>query len=88
MTDKATTVTYQPRPPFPRIRVASARAGSAQASILHAVDGQDRLTTNLEVHDAVTPQTFAAYELTEGRLSATLPPLSWTVFEIEAAREQ
>jgi alpha-L-arabinofuranosidase len=52
------------------------------------VNGQDRHTTNLEVHDAVTPQTFAAYELADGRLSATLPPLSWSVFEIEAAREQ
>jgi alpha-L-arabinofuranosidase len=63
-------------------------SGIAQASTLHAVNGQDRHTTNLEVHDAVTPQTFAAYELADGRLSATLPPLSWTVFEIEAAREQ
>jgi hypothetical protein len=53
-----------------------------------AVDGQNRHTTSLEVHDAVTPQTFAAYELAYGRLSATLPPLSWTVVEIEAAREQ
>jgi alpha-N-arabinofuranosidase len=63
-------------------------SGIAQASTLHAVDGQDRHTTNLEVHDAVTPQTFAACELADGRLSATLPPLSWTVFQIEAAREQ
>ena len=63
-------------------------SGIAQASTLHAANGQDRHTTNLEVHDAVTPQTFAAYELADGRLSATLPPLSWTVFEIEAAREQ
>jgi alpha-L-arabinofuranosidase len=63
-------------------------SGIVQASTLHAVNGQDRHTTNLEVHDAVTPQTFAACELADGRLSATLPPLSWTVFQIEAAREQ
>jgi hypothetical protein len=41
-------------------------SGVAQASTLHAV-GQDRHTTNLEVHDAVTPQTFAANELARAR---------------------
>jgi alpha-L-arabinofuranosidase len=63
-------------------------SGIAQASTLQAVDGQNRHTTNLEVHDAVTPQAFRAYELADGRLNAMLPPLSWTVFEIEAAPEQ
>ena len=63
-------------------------SGIVHVSTLHAVVGQDRHTTNLEVHDAVTPQAFSAYELVDGGLSATLPPLSWTIFEIEAAREQ
>ena len=53
------------------------------ASTLHAREGQDRHTTNLEVHDAVTPQAFTDHVLDSGQLAANLPALSWTVFEFE-----
>ncbi len=59
----------------------------ASATTLHAGDGQQRHTTNLERHDAVTPTAFDAYTLADGTLTAQLPPLSWTVFEIEARRD-
>jgi alpha-N-arabinofuranosidase len=55
--------------------------------ILCAQPGQDRHTSNGPAHDAVIPRPFDAYTLSDGRLIATLPPLSWTVFDIEAARE-
>jgi alpha-L-arabinofuranosidase len=58
----------------------------AGATTLHARGSQNRHITNLERHDAVTPQVFDAYELIDGQLRATLPPLSWTVFELEASR--
>jgi hypothetical protein len=32
----------------------------------------------------VIPRPFDAYALSDGRLTATLPPLSWTVFDIDA----
>jgi hypothetical protein len=35
----------------------------------------------------VTPEPFDAYELVDGQLTANLPPLSWTVFEVEASRD-
>lgn len=53
------------------------------ASTLHARDGQDRHATNREHHQAVRPQPFGAYELADGRLTAQLPALSWTVVELE-----
>ncbi|HET9647007.1 MAG TPA: alpha-N-arabinofuranosidase [Microlunatus sp.] len=56
------------------------------ATTLHAGDGQDRHLTNRERHDAVVPAAFDAFTVVDGRLSAQLPPLSWTVFEIEATR--
>ncbi len=56
------------------------------ATTLHAGDGQDRHTTNLERHDAITPTAFDGYTLTDGTVTAQLPPLSWTVFEVEARR--
>jgi alpha-N-arabinofuranosidase len=52
------------------------------ATSLHARGSQDRHATNREQHDAVMPVQFDDYELVEGRLTATLPPLSWTVFEL------
>jgi alpha-N-arabinofuranosidase len=55
--------------------------------ILCAQPGQDRHTSNGPAHDAVIPRPFDAYTLSDGRLIATLPPLSWTVFDIEASRE-
>jgi len=57
------------------------------ATTMHARGSQDRHVTNREQHDAVTPQGFDAYELVDGQLTATLPPLSWTVFELEASRD-
>jgi alpha-L-arabinofuranosidase len=57
------------------------------ATTLHARDGQDRHVTNLERHEAVRPTKFDAHQVTDGTLNATLPPLSWTVFEIAAKRD-
>ena len=57
------------------------------SSTLHAQPGQDRHASNGVAHRAVLPQSFDAYALSDGRLTATLRPLSWTVFDIEAARE-
>jgi alpha-N-arabinofuranosidase len=57
------------------------------ATTLHANDSQDRHTTNLEVHDAVVPVPFNDHTVSDGRLTATLPALSWTVFEVDARRE-
>jgi alpha-L-arabinofuranosidase len=57
------------------------------SSILHAQPGQDRHASNGVSHHAVTPRPFDAYALSDGRLTAILPPLSWTVFDIETARE-
>ncbi len=58
----------------------------ASATTLHPRQGQDRSTTNLERHDAVAPAAFDAYTVTDGTLTAQLPPLSWTVFEVETRR--
>ncbi len=58
-----------------------------EATSLHARGSQDRHATNREQHDAVRPSGFDAYELVDGRLTATLPPLSWTVFEMAARRD-
>jgi alpha-N-arabinofuranosidase len=38
-----------------------------KATTLHAREGQHRNVTNLEVHDAVTPQDFSEYVLEDGR---------------------
>ena len=59
----------------------------AGATTLHARGSQDRHVTNLERHDAVTPQVFDACELIDEQLRATLPLLSWTVFELEVSRD-
>jgi alpha-N-arabinofuranosidase len=57
-----------------------------EATTLHAGPDQDRHITNLEAHDAVTPQPFDDYTLDGGKLTVNLPPLSWTVFSFEATR--
>ncbi len=57
-----------------------------EATTLHAGPDQDRHITNLEAHDAVTPQSFDDYTLDGGKLTVNLPPLSWTVFSFEATR--
>ncbi len=57
------------------------------ASTLHAHEGQERHATNLERHDAVTPVRFDDHAVRDGQLTATLPALSWTVFELDARRE-
>ena len=57
-----------------------------EATSLHARGDQDRHATNRERHDAVGPEPFDAYDLVDGQLTATLPPLSWTVFELAARR--
>ena len=57
------------------------------ATTLHATGSQDRHVTNRDQHDAVIPQGFDTYELVEGQLTATLPALSWTVFELEASQD-
>ncbi len=57
-----------------------------EATSLHARGDQDRHATNRERHDAVGPEPFDAYDLVDGQLTATLPPLSWTVFEMAARR--
>ncbi|GAA1849018.1 alpha-N-arabinofuranosidase [Microlunatus capsulatus] len=56
------------------------------ATTLHARGDQDRHTTNLEDHGAVAPVAFDDHAVDAGRLTATLPALSWTVFELDAAR--
>jgi alpha-N-arabinofuranosidase len=61
------------------------RATRVRAShTLHAQSGQDRHSSNGVSHDAVTPRSFDAHAFSDGRLTANLPPLSWTVFDIEA----
>jgi alpha-N-arabinofuranosidase len=57
-----------------------------EASTLHASGGQDRHTTNLQAHDAVTPRPFDDYVLDAGQLKVNLPALSWTVFAFDATR--
>lgn len=57
-----------------------------QASTLAARSDQDRHTTNLTNHDAVVPVRFDDHAVGDGLLTATLPALSWTVFEVEATR--
>jgi alpha-N-arabinofuranosidase len=57
-----------------------------EASTLHAGADQDRHTTNLTRHDAVTPQRFDDYLLDGGQLKVSLPALSWTTFSFAAAR--
>jgi alpha-L-arabinofuranosidase len=52
------------------------------ATSLHAHGQQDRHATNVAGPAAVRPQPFQAYALAEGVLRSTLPPLSWTVFEL------
>jgi len=56
------------------------------ASTLHAGEGQNRNTSNQTDHQAVVPVDFADHAVSEGRLQAILPPLSWTVFEFDARR--
>jgi alpha-N-arabinofuranosidase len=55
------------------------------ATSLHARGQQDRHATNLNGRAAVTPQPFNAYTLAQSILEANLPPLSWTVFELNVA---
>ena len=57
------------------------------STTLHARNDQDRHTTNLEQHDAVVPVRFDDHTVDNGQLTATLPALSWTVFEIDARRQ-
>ena len=57
------------------------------ATTLHAGTGQDRFTDNRTDHGAVVPARFDEHAVADGRLTAMLPALSWTVFEIEAGRE-
>ena len=57
------------------------------ATTLHVRDGQDRHASNTTVHDAVVPTRFDDHAVRDGRLTATLPALSWTVFELDARRE-
>jgi alpha-L-arabinofuranosidase len=54
------------------------------ATTLHARPGQDRHTSNGVSHDAVAPHPFDTYAVTGDGFVANVPPLSWTVFEIEA----
>jgi alpha-N-arabinofuranosidase len=64
------------------VRATSVRG----ASTLHAGEGQDRHTTNRDSHGAVTPRSFDDHALDAGQLKASLPPLSWTVFELDCQR--
>ena len=56
------------------------------ATTLHAGAGQDRHATNAVQHDAVVPVRFDDHTVRGGRLTATLPALSWTVFELHTSR--
>ena len=56
------------------------------ATTLHAGDGQDRNSTNRDNHGAVVPGVLKDARLDDATLTAQLPPLSWTVFEVEARR--
>jgi len=56
------------------------------ATTLHAGAGQDRHATNAVQHDAVVPVRFDDHTVRDGRLTATLPALSWTVFELHTSR--
>ncbi len=64
------------------LSVTSVRA----ATSLHAGAGQDRHTSNAVDHGAVVPVAFEDHLLDAGRLRATLPALSWTVFELDTPR--
>ena len=67
------------------IDLRGVRATRVRAShTLHAQSGQDRHSSNGVSHDAVTPRSFDAHAFSDGRLTANLPPLSWTVFDIGA----
>ena len=55
-----------------------------EATSLYPRGSQDRHATNRDRHDAVEPERFDSFELADGKLTATLPPLSWTVFELAA----
>jgi alpha-N-arabinofuranosidase len=56
------------------------------ATTLHAGEGQDRHATNRDDHAAVAPRALKNAQVADGTLTAQLPPLSWTVFELEARR--
>ncbi len=60
-------------------------AAVVAATTLHAGNGQDRHTTNAVRHQAVVPTRFDDHAVREGLLTASLPALSWTVFEISSA---
>lgn len=61
--------------------------GVLMSSTLSAQPGQDRHTSNGVSHGAVIPRPFDAYAFDNSRLTATLPPLSWTVFDLGATRK-
>jgi alpha-N-arabinofuranosidase len=54
------------------------------ATTLHAGAGQHRSATNGTDHAAVRPVAFDDFVLDSGQLKANLPPLSWTVLELDA----
>ena len=56
------------------------------ATTLHAGAGQDRHATNVVQHDAVVPVRFDDHTVRDGRLTARLPALSWTVLELHTSR--
>lgn len=55
------------------------------ATTLHAAEGHDRHTSNAIRHDAVVPVRFHDHSVRAGQLTANLPTLSWTVFEISTS---
>lgn len=59
----------------------------AKAETLTIPEGGDRTTANLETTpDAVRMVPLAAAEVVDGAVRATLPPLSWSVIELDGAK--
>jgi len=59
----------------------------ARAETLTVPEGGDRQTANLEATpDAVGMVPLASASVVDGVVRATLPPLSWSVLELDAAR--
>ncbi|QDP96928.1 alpha-N-arabinofuranosidase [Microlunatus elymi] len=54
------------------------------AGCLSLPDGSAATLTNRDRHDAVGPQPFDRADLRDGAVTAQLPPLSWTVLELDS----
>jgi alpha-N-arabinofuranosidase len=55
----------------------------SSASVLRSPEGAAADLTNRVRHDAIVPRPLTGAELDQQNLRADLPPLSWTVFELD-----